>query len=439
MAIDPVLLMSASAQARLIADGHIGASDLLKRQMDAISDSNASLNAFVTVIPSDPSPHGVIHATPLSGICFAVKDNIDVQGIASHCGLRALHARPQERDAPVVSRLKSAGLVCVGKLNMHAVALGATNQNVDFGNCYNPRLTTHTPGGSSGGSGAAVAAGLCGIALGTDTMGSVRIPAAYCGVVGFKPSFEAVPMQGVMPLCRALDHVGILARTVEDVVHAFRIIGDFPQSEAATVPCPPESDLGRLFQLAVPSSPEKLRMNAEVSAAFNAALDRLKARGFSLHPLDLDSYPFTRLRRAGLLLSEAELLNTLAEPLARYRSEMPSDLLAMLDFASRKTAAELARALSEVVAAGQWLHRALLPFEALLLPTTGQTSFPMEGEIPSDQADFTAMANMSGGPALSLPVPVAADKLPVGLQLVGRRGNDWSLLDAAQRIESALR
>ena len=159
---------------------------MLRQQLAAIAAANPQLNAFVEVIASEPAAAHGLSASPLAGTCFAVKDNIDVRGVASHAGLRALHAQPAPRDASVVARLKAAGLQCVGKLNMHAVALGATNHNADFGNCYNPHRRTHTPGGSSGGSGAAVAAGLCAIALGTDTMGSVRIPASYCGVGGIQ-------------------------------------------------------------------------------------------------------------------------------------------------------------------------------------------------------------------------------------------------------------
>src|SRR5690606_33919604 len=127
------------------------------------------------------------------------------------------------RDAAIVARLRAAGMHCLGKLNMHAAALGASNHNPDYGDCINPRRAGHTAGGSSGGSAAAVAAGLCGIALGSDTMGSVRIPAAYCGVVGFKPSHETLGLDGMVTLCRLLDHAGLLARCVEDIVAAMRV------------------------------------------------------------------------------------------------------------------------------------------------------------------------------------------------------------------------
>jgi Asp-tRNA(Asn)/Glu-tRNA(Gln) amidotransferase A subunit family amidase len=145
------------------------------------------------------------------------------------------------------------------------------------------------------------------------------------------------------------------------------------------------------------------------------------------------------VRRAGLLLSEAELHNTLALVLAQRRAEVPTDLLALVDYAAARSAPDLARALAIAVQAGQWLTRTIAPFDGLLMPTTPQTAFPMDGPVPSSQADFTALANMSGAPAISLPLPVASGELPIGLQMIGRRGADFALLDAALRTEAALR
>ena len=157
-----------------------------------IARVNPGINAYVEVF-DPPRANTGGGTSPLAGATFAVKDNIDVAGSPTRSGLAALDAAPAARDATAVARLRAAGLVCLGKLNMHPVALGATNHNPDFGHCYNPLRAGYTPGGSSGGSGAAVAAGLCGIALGTDTMGSVRIPAAFCGLVGMKGTAGRIP------------------------------------------------------------------------------------------------------------------------------------------------------------------------------------------------------------------------------------------------------
>jgi Asp-tRNA(Asn)/Glu-tRNA(Gln) amidotransferase A subunit family amidase len=175
-----------------------------------------------------------------------------------------------------------------------------------------------------------------------------------------------------------------------------------------------------------------------VRTRFESALDRLGSLGVRLQPLDFTHYRFAAIRRAGLLLAEAGLLDTLAVPLTHARAEIPADLLALLDFAAGKSAADLARALAIVVDAGQWVERALANVDGLLMPTAPQQAFPMDGPVPPNQADFAAMANMSGGPAISLPLSAGAGTLPVGLHLMGRRGSDRQILDSATFLEKTL-
>ena len=427
-----LLQQTACEQARQIKAKTIQAQNLLKQQLDAIGMHNPIINVFVEVQQTSDITDGVAAFSALAGSTFAVKDNMDVQGVPSHCGLRALHAQPAAQDAPVVARLKAAGMVCLGKLNMHAMALGATNHNADFGNCYNPVRAGYTPGGSSGGSAAAVAAGLCGIALGTDTLGSVRIPAAYCGVVGFKPSFGALSTDGVMPLSRLLDHVGVLARGVEDVVAAFGVMTDnkaHPQINASGP---------SVLNLAIPADLDDLGLTHEVRRAFEQGLQRLQKAGYVLHPVDFKQGDFSAMRKAGLLLCEAELLGTLSPTLTKHRADMPKDLLGMLDFISQRSAQDIGRAVAILVRGGQFLTQRASGFDALLLPTAPHTAFDMNAAVPHNQADLTAMANMSGAPAISLPLPVASGQLPVGLQLIGQRGADAQLLDLALALEKYL-
>ena len=427
-----LLYQTACEQARLITSNNITAQSLLRQQTDAIQAQNGQINAYIQISEAPSANNPAVKNSVLAGSTFAVKDNIDVQGMASRCGMSALHAEPAAQNAPVVARLMAAGMTCLGKLNMHAMALGATNHNVDFGNCYNPVRAGYTPGGSSGGSAAAVAAGLCGVALGTDTMGSVRIPAAYCGVVGFKPSFGALPVDGVMPLSLLLDHVGILARGVEDVIAAFDIMGTKKASRAT-------EEIGSLtLSLAVPADLDALALTDVVRHAFEQGIERMQFAGYAITPVDFRHRDLTAMRRAGLMLCEAELLNTLTETLANHREEIPQDLLGMLDFIGKRSAKDIGRCVAQLVQTGLWLTSVVSGFDALLLPTAPQTAFPMDAAVPHNQADLTAMANMSGAPAISLPLPVAEGELPVGLQLIGHRGEDSRLLGVSLAVEKSL-
>jgi aspartyl-tRNA(Asn)/glutamyl-tRNA(Gln) amidotransferase subunit A len=270
------------------------------------------------------------------------------------------------------------------------------------------------------------------MALGTDTLGSVRIPAAYCGVVGFKPSFGALPTEGVMPLSRLLDHVGILARGVEDVIAAFGVMTNPTTTPPAHLPG------SSALNLALPADLNELGLTDEVRHAFEQGIQRLERAGHVLHPVDFSDCGFPALRKAGLFLCEAELRDTLSQTLQTHRGDMPPDLLGMLDFISQRSAQDIGRAVATLVRGGQFLTQRISAFDAVLLPTTPHTAFDMQAAVPHNQADLTAMANMSGAPAISLPLPVAPGALPVGLQVVGHRGHDAQLLAIAHALEKAL-
>jgi len=427
MDLDALLLTGACEQARAVAGGLVAVERLLQAQQARIAQQQAAINAYIAV---DPGARPAAGASALAGSSFAVKDNIDVVGLPTAAGLRAL-SRQAAQDAPVVARLKAAGLACLGKLNMHPLALGASNRNPDYGDCFNPRRAGHTPGGSSGGSGAAVAAGLCGLALGTDTMGSVRIPAAYCGVVGFKPSHDLLGLDGVVPLSRWLDHVGILARRVEDVEAALRI--------AAPRLHEPGSWAGGPWRLAVLRDARPLGASDEVQRAFDAGLQRLGTMPRTqLQHVTLQGFDLSAARRAGLLLCEAELHPLLAD-LVQHRPEtLPADLLAMMRYIERKSAPDLGAAAARIARTGAQLTALCIGFDALLLPTAPQTAFAIDQAAPANQADFSGVANMNGAPAISLPLPVPPGALPVGLQLIGHRGADLDLLQLALQVEQAL-
>lgn len=377
---------------------------------------------------------------PLDGVPCAIKDNIDVAGMPTTAGMATRVGRLADADAACVARLRKAGAVILGKLHLHEAALGADGDNPHFGRCENPRRPGFSPGGSSGGSAAAVAAGLCAFSLGSDSMGSVRIPASYCGVVGFKPSHGRISQRGLLRVSRRLDHVGLLTRSAADLSMLFQAVSGLdphdPQSRSVPLVHTEHSGLqlrlGRLVDLPA------LGVSAEVGAVYEQACAQLQAL-YPLQDIDLGDFDFGRARRAGLLLCEAEMLVEHADDWQTRREDFSSALQAMLGYAEGRSAAELIAAERRLDQAIPRLRQVFSQVDVLLTPTTPQVAFPWDSPVPVNQADLTAIANFAGIPALSVPAGLDPPGLPVGLQLLGPIGSDLQLMALAARIEALLR
>jgi aspartyl-tRNA(Asn)/glutamyl-tRNA(Gln) amidotransferase subunit A len=355
-------------------------------------------------------------AGPLADVRTGIKSNIAVAGLPHTGGMAHLRGNIAPRDAAVVTQLRAAGAGIVGTLNMHEAALGATTDNAFYGRTHNPHRIGHTPGGSSGGSGAAVAAGLVDLALGTDTLGSIRLPAAYCGVYGLKPTHGAVRDDGLLFLDPAFDTIGPLARDLDLIERAWDVIGNKGSGGGS------DGDFSRLVLLddlaGVACEPAVL---AGWQAA-RAALD-LPARG-----LRLPAAP-TAVRIAALAGSVRYLIGELGP----HRADASAELRFILD-ALENVPADPAL-LSAVKAA---LVDALGDDGVLLLPTAPQAAFAHGGRAPASQADFTGLANIAGLPALALPSGWSDDGLPVSVQLVGGHGSERRLIGLARRLDAAL-
>jgi aspartyl-tRNA(Asn)/glutamyl-tRNA(Gln) amidotransferase subunit A len=359
----------------------------------------------------------------LDGVPIAIKDNIDVVGMPTTNGLGT--GWMPVRNAPVVQRLLDAGMVILGKLNMHEAALGATTDNPHHGRCEHPGFPGFTPGGSSGGSAVAVAAGLCPITLGTDTMGSVRLPAAYCGIVGFKPSREYWPVEGVMPLAFGLDTIGPLARSVDDIA--------FLLQEPLDTRDPPPLRFARL------ANADQVAVEAECQAAFDAALGVLATRGIATTCVHVPGYDPGQARRAGFVVSEVDAAQVHGFLLQSTPHAFSSPFRAMLDYGMRVPADRYRAERQKLATIGTALLEVFEACDVVLTLTTPQRAFSFDAPVPVNQADLTALANFAGCPALSLPLPVPVGALPVGLQLIAAPNRDSMVLSAGAWIESCLR
>ena len=429
-----------------LAAEQIEAVRLTQTYLDAVAKCNARLNAFV-VIDADGASRQARDSDDrraqgktigrLDGVPVAIKDNIDVAGFASHAGLACVRA-PAVRDAAVVERLRGAGATILGKTGMDE-GPGAEGKNPHFGDVHNPWAKGFSPGGSSAGSAAAVAAGLCAVAIGTDTLGSVRIPASYCGVCGFKPTAGEVSLRGIAPAARRLDCVGLLARGADDLGVLYHVLAGYDA-------CDPRSRRRRVEPDLPDWEPDKLRVGLladlrawgtvdAVASVFARALDVLAHEMPNRRTAGFADFPISAARRAGLFLIEAEMLG--AYPADALAAASPR-LTRMLDYARGKSAADLVMADRVADAAVLEARRLFAEIDVLVTPTTPQPAFAQGEPAPVDQADFTAFANLSGCPALSLPMGLTAHGLPCGLQLMGPPGSDLRLLELAQVCAAAL-
>ncbi len=377
---------------------------------------------------------------PLDGRIVSVKALFDVAGETTAAGSAILRGRPAAGgDARAVARLRAAGAVIVGRTHMTEFAFSAVGINPHYGNPGNPRDRSRVPGGSSSGAVISVADGMAEIALGSDTGGSLRIPAALSGAVGFKPSAGRLPAEGAFPLSPTLDVIGPIAATVADAALLDSVLSDGDPAPLAALPVAGQSFLvprGRLFDGVEPA----------VAAAFEAALDRLRAVGAHIvdGSIEAELEALAALDRIGVFTA-IELAATLAELGITALDDIDPKTRARIDAGGRAPAADYVRMQRRRADLIRLMDERLTRHPVLLLPTVPMTA-PAISEVLED-ATFhrvnlallrnTRVANLLDLPAISLPVP--ADGLPVGLMAMGRRGGDRSLLGIAAGIEAVLR
>jgi len=381
------------------------------------------LNAVVSVIGAPERA-----ATgPLAGRPVAVKDIIEVAGVPARCGSPASSTEPAARDATVVARLRAAGAEVFATSQCLEYAAGFAHP--DVGDTRNPRDPSRTSGGSSGGSAALVAAGVCDLALGTDTGGSVRIPAAYCGIAGLKPTYGLLPVAGVFPLSPACDHVATLTATVSGAAELLAALAD-PGALAPAGSAPPMFTVGVLSaQLTDPSVTEA------VHRAITGALGALAAAGWRLREISapwLDKLAAWEDTLAVIVAAEAATVHR-GRDWARYAA----GTRALLGYGASVTDGQFQAAERQRAELSAAIEASLTGVDVLAGPTVGyqapEEDPPFGAGTDSAESRFTGPYNLTGHPAISIPVPGSG--LPVGLQLAGRRGADLALLRAAAAAE----
>jgi aspartyl-tRNA(Asn)/glutamyl-tRNA(Gln) amidotransferase subunit A len=413
--------------------------------LERIAALNPSLNAFITVFGAaalaqaktlDEETRLGRSRGPLHGLPISVKDLIDVAGVPTTAASRVREGHLARTDAAVVTRLREAGAVIIGKCNLHEFALGTTSDESAFGPARNPRDPSRSPGGSSGGSAAAVATGMGWASIGSDTGGSIRIPAAACGVVGLKPTFGEIPTAGVVPLSVSLDHVGPLARNVADAWILYAVL-------AGTEPAPRPSPLMSELRLGRLGGYFLDRLDDEVRQRFEAALDRVRSAGAAIIDVQIRHASDIAPTYVHIALSEAaayhaKMLDSAPEGYSdgvRARLEMGRTIAAEDYVTAQRVRATLR---TEVDAALSKCDALVLPTLPLPAPPIGAVSVSIgsvDEPVRPLMLRLTQLFNLTGHPAISLPCGDTAEGLPCGLQLVGQRHGTARLLGLALRCE----
>ncbi|XQW83558.1 amidase [Thalassotalea piscium] len=438
-----LLQLDLSEQISLIKAKQLSADQLYKQQQALIKVVNPKVNAFIAVnensddesIQSNSLSSYSLSKKAFAGVAVAIKDNIDVLGFNSTAGLEIRRHVAAKQDAFVVDKLRQAGAVFSGKLNMHEGALGASNQNLHFGNCYNPHELSLSPGGSSGGSGAAVASCMTSLALGTDTMGSVRIPASYCGVFGFKPSRGALSNRGTVACSRIMDSIGPIARSAIDLTTALNVMAGYDIQDPNSQPIAFSKTLPNAPIVLIPEDLELLGVEADIIADFNRNIDVFKSLGCQLKPFSITDYDFGAARRAGLIICEAEMRveheKDWQEHLALF-SPYLKKLLSYIDTKSPMDVIKAERVLDQAIVK---VRELLTQGHFILMPTTPQRAFSFDEGAPANQADLTSLVNQAGVAAVSMPM-ITEHPLPAGMQLIGGIGSDFQLLALAEKWQA---
>lgn len=443
-----------------LRSGEKTVNELVAASLARIEETNPELNAFITVTQDHARrrateldqelrsgrDRGVLHGIPI-----ALKDLIHMRGVRTTAGSALFKDFVADEDAEVVRRLENAGAVIVGKTGLHECAYGITSNNPHFGPVRNPHDPSRIPGGSSGGSGVAVAAGIVPIALGTDTGGSIRIPASFCGCTGLKPTFGRVSKRGVLPLGFSLDHIGPLSATVDDSAIALNVMAGRDAADPTTSRRPTEdyrpSAEATLKGVRV-GRPDNFffeRLQPDVKQRIETAFNHTRNLGAEVVPFSIPNVEeWNGVARIVLLAEAAAAL----EPYWDRRGEIGADVLALLDQGRLLPATmyiQAQRLRSKIIHEVRELWKKMdcmfMPVTPTTAPQIGATTIDIDGVVEDVRLASTRLVrgiNLLGLPALSVPCGVDGSGLPVGLQIVAPAFAEKHLLRIGGAIESKL-
>lgn len=420
--------------------------------LDRIAAYSARCHAFITATPDKARQEAAERDSRLSkdesastffGIPFATKDLIDIAGVPTTGGSRVLFDNIPMHNAAIVDSLFDAGAVSVGKTNLHEFAYGATGENEHFGTPVNAYDETRLACGSSSGSAATVAYGMCTAALGTDTGGSVRVPAVMNGLVGLKPTFERLPLRGVVPYCWSLDHVGLITRTVADAAAMLAICSGNGAQESGPATLP-KNDTFVGLRIGIPIGTQFERADPEISALTQEVVRVLEHGGATVRRIELPDLRFART--ASLTLQMPEALSYHSRYLETRSHLYGADFRAGLALGQYLLAEHYVRARrlvtqyrTETEAEFETLDIILTPATPIPAPKVGTISITLDGEtepLGNALTRFTSFFNMTGHPALTMACGMHSLGLPIGIQLVGRYRQEIRLLSVATAIEA---
>ena len=422
--------------------------------LERIERLNPQLNAYITVMADQAladarAAEGEIAAGryrgPLHGVPIGVKDLCATKGVRTTAGSKILAGWVPDEDATVIRKLREAGAIIVGKTHMHEYAFGATGLNPHYGPARNPWDPERITGGSSSGSGAAVAAGLCFAALGSDTGGSVRIPASLCGIVGLKATYGRVSLEGIVPLAWSFDHIGPMARTVRDCALVLAAIAGLDPNDPTTADAPVEDWAAALdgglagLRIGVPTAYAYEATEPDVVAVVHDAIATLERLGAEVKQIELPVLEEYGVNLGLALVSEAAAYHQ--ANMRQRPQDFGDDVRMRIQLGLDQKAADYVRATRARDEARRSADETLFSeVDLLAMPTTLRTAVPIDSVAKDDPTlgltRLTGPFDLTGQPAISVPCGYTEQGLPVGLQLAGRRFDERTVLRAAHAFET---